>query len=162
VSKTAPQHERETVNPRTGKPERVFVNLEAVYPDRDNPSHEMSFEELRAISRGWMDRDWASEKTKALKEISGNVPCRDPIMEQDGSDSVDKTLSAQMQEKLDLDDRHPPSSDAVDLREGSRDGKSGKARRLKLREVKAETQTSKYLRFCSTECQLVALAAGKC
>ncbi|THX09772.1 hypothetical protein D6D13_05918 [Aureobasidium pullulans] len=50
---------------RTGRPECVFVNLEAVYPDPTDPSVEFCFEELRARHRGWLDRDWAAERRQA-------------------------------------------------------------------------------------------------
>ena len=53
----------ETVNPRTGRVERVFVNLELVYPNADDPmAEEYCFEELRARHRGWVGRDWKGEK----------------------------------------------------------------------------------------------------
>ena len=42
------------VNPKTGRLECVFVNLEAVYPE-GNGGAEYCFEELRARHRGWMD-----------------------------------------------------------------------------------------------------------
>ncbi|KAJ5139159.1 uncharacterized protein N7515_004007 [Penicillium bovifimosum] len=68
-----PQHHvREAVNPRTGRRERVFVDLESVYPDRTNPAHEMSFEELRAIKRGWMGKNWRKQKAP-LQPISGKI-----------------------------------------------------------------------------------------
>lgn len=54
--------EKSVRNPRTGKLECVFVNLEAVYPNPHDPSEEYCFEELRAASRGWLDRDWAAER----------------------------------------------------------------------------------------------------
>ncbi|KAL8740060.1 MAG: hypothetical protein Q9184_008535, partial [Pyrenodesmia sp. 2 TL-2023] len=38
--------QQQTTNPKTGKVERVFVNLEAVYPNPENPAEEYSFEEL--------------------------------------------------------------------------------------------------------------------
>ncbi|KAI9868646.1 MAG: hypothetical protein M1813_004496 [Trichoglossum hirsutum] len=47
-------HQQEQINPRTGKAERVFVNLEACYPNPEDPNTELSFEELRAIRRGWI------------------------------------------------------------------------------------------------------------
>ncbi|KAI4718232.1 hypothetical protein E4T48_05581 [Aureobasidium sp. EXF-10727] len=50
------------INLKTGRPECVFVNLEAVYPDPNDPSIEFCFEELRARHRGWLDRDWAAER----------------------------------------------------------------------------------------------------
>jgi checkpoint serine/threonine-protein kinase len=53
------------INLKTGRPECVFVNLEAVYPDLSDPSVEFCFEELRARHRGWLDRDWAAERIQA-------------------------------------------------------------------------------------------------
>ncbi|THZ57627.1 hypothetical protein D6C85_10407 [Aureobasidium pullulans] len=53
------------INLKTGRPECVFVNLEAVYPDPTDPSVEFCFEELRARHRGWLDRDWAAERRQA-------------------------------------------------------------------------------------------------
>ena len=55
----------ETVNPRTGRRERVFVNLELVYPDPKpdgSVAEEFCFEELRARHRGWLGRDWKRER----------------------------------------------------------------------------------------------------
>ena len=50
-----------TVNPSNGKKERVFVDLRAVYPTPDEPGTELSFEEVWAANRGWLDRDWPDE-----------------------------------------------------------------------------------------------------
>lgn len=134
-------HVREAVNPRTGRRERVFVNLEAVYPDRRNPSHEISFEELRAISRGWMDKDWRSQK-KPLKEISGNASCKEPVIADDPENCPNSSLAADV-DKLTIEenDTHPTAT--ASRVEESRDVKSGKAKKIKLREIKGETQTSK-------------------
>jgi len=51
-----------SVNAKTGRPECVFVNIEAVYPDPHNPKLEFCFEELRASHRGWAQKDWAAER----------------------------------------------------------------------------------------------------
>ncbi|KAL2870997.1 putative checkpoint protein kinase (SldA) [Aspergillus lucknowensis] len=129
-SKPVPEHRvREAINPRTGRRERVFVDLAAVYPDYKNPSHEISFEELRAIKRGWMEKDWRAHK-EPLNQISGNttLPEEDPA-KPCGHD-VDKALPDQFHQKLTLND-------------ADEDGKGGKARKLKVREVKTETQTIK-------------------
>lgn len=132
-SKHVPEHRvREAVNPRTGRRERVFVNLEAVYPDYTNPNHEISFEELRAISRGWMDRDWRSQK-EPLKQISGNAPYPDPELPAETEE-----LPGQMNQKLPIKDADSQQAD-----QDAYEGKAGKARKLKLREIKGETQTSK-------------------
>ncbi|KAH4254764.1 hypothetical protein HBI26_008360 [Parastagonospora nodorum] len=52
---------QQALNPKTGRLEVVFVDLQKVYPNRDEPmSEEYSFEELRAKHRGWLDHDWAT------------------------------------------------------------------------------------------------------
>lgn len=127
-TKHVPEHRvSEAVNPRTGRRERVFVNLEAVYPDIRNPSHEVSFEELRAMRRGYMSKNWHSQK-EPLKQISGNASTEPPLMDK-GSEN---DLPDQLDQKLAFND-----ADQHDVRES----KSGKSRKSKVREVKGETQT---------------------
>lgn len=55
-------------NPKTGRLECVFVNLEAVYP-RSARSTEYSFEELRARHRGWTDKQWPREERASKHEL---------------------------------------------------------------------------------------------
>ena len=55
-----------TVNPVNGKRERVFVDLRAVYPTPDEPGTELSFEEVWAANRGWLNCEWEDE---ALEEL---------------------------------------------------------------------------------------------
>ncbi|KAI1407831.1 Mad3/BUB1 homology region 1-domain-containing protein [Hypoxylon sp. FL1857] len=57
----APSKHQVIVNPQSGKRERVFVNLEAIYPTPEEPGTELSFEELWAASRGWLDVCWDDE-----------------------------------------------------------------------------------------------------
>jgi checkpoint serine/threonine-protein kinase len=54
----APSKHQVIVNPQNGKRERIYVNLEAVYPSPEEPGTELSFEELWAASRGWLDACW--------------------------------------------------------------------------------------------------------
>ncbi|KAH0294058.1 hypothetical protein M436DRAFT_46685 [Aureobasidium namibiae CBS 147.97] len=70
LSKHASQR---VINLKTGRPECVFVNLEAVYPNPSDPSVEFCFEELRARHRGWLDRDWAAEREQALSVNQAQV-----------------------------------------------------------------------------------------
>lgn len=49
------------VNPVSGKRERIHVNLEAIYPMPEEPGTELSFEELWAANRGWIDACWDEE-----------------------------------------------------------------------------------------------------
>ncbi|KAL1983026.1 hypothetical protein VTN96DRAFT_573 [Rasamsonia emersonii] len=134
-------HVREAVNPRTGRRERVFVNLEAVYPDYKNPGYEISFEELRAISRGWMQKDWSLQK-KALKEISGNATSRNPPLQDYKQQSTDKALEGDMNQRLAIREKSSHQTETVELQEEPRDGKSSKARKIKVREI-GETITIK-------------------
>ncbi|CAG8051636.1 unnamed protein product [Penicillium olsonii] len=118
-------HVREAVNPRTGRRERVFVDLESVYPDRSNPAHEMSFEELRAIKRGWMDKTWRKEK-QALQQIPGH---------QDPSESLPDHLG----QNLSIDTRHQ-YQDPGDEGHGA---KPSKSHRTKPKGESSQTQTVK-------------------
>lgn len=122
--KEVPEHHvREAVNPRTGRRERVFVDLESVYPDRSNPAHEMSFEELRAIKRGWMDKDWRKQK-QPLQQISGNAA---------GSESLPDHLA----ENLTIDTRHQYHGQDED-----HGGQPSKSHRTKSKGESSQTQTS--------------------
>jgi len=58
-----------TVNPSNGKKERVFVDLRVVYPTPDEPGTELSFEEVWAANRGWLDHEWSDEVD--VSELSG-------------------------------------------------------------------------------------------
>lgn len=59
------------VNPVSGKKERIFVNLEAVYPDPEVPGSELGFEEVWAMNRGWLDHAWDIEPSEpAIEELS--------------------------------------------------------------------------------------------
>lgn len=77
-----------------------------------------------------MGRDWRSEK-KPLKQISGNSTPENPV-------KSPEELPEEFNQKLsikDTDDQQPLDHELYE-------GKSGKARKLKLKEIKGETQTS--------------------
>jgi checkpoint serine/threonine-protein kinase len=64
-----PLREEQAVNPKTGRLEVVFVDLESVYPNYGDPmAQEFSFEELRARHRGWLDHDWAAIRSKEQEQ----------------------------------------------------------------------------------------------
>ena len=117
------------------------MNLEAAYPNENDHSEEMSFEELRAMSRGWMNRDWAAERKKrpaqasqareaedrfsiaaSVEEATVSLPCARPKSETQGDSNtqVETTI-------------------AVDIAGG---GRTGRPKKTKIMEVKGETQTS--------------------
>ncbi|KAF6829872.1 checkpoint protein kinase [Colletotrichum plurivorum] len=56
-----PSKNQIVVNPVSGKKERIFVRLEAVYPTPEEPGSELAFEEIWALNRGWLGRNWDEE-----------------------------------------------------------------------------------------------------
>ncbi|KAI2640595.1 Mad3/BUB1 homology region 1-domain-containing protein [Hypomontagnella submonticulosa] len=70
----APSKHQVVVNSQSGKRERVFVNLEAVYPTPEEPGTELSFEELWAASRGWLDVCWDDDDADAAEEQQELTP----------------------------------------------------------------------------------------
>jgi checkpoint serine/threonine-protein kinase len=138
------------MNSKTGRAECVFVNLEAVYPNAAEPSEEMSFDELRALHRGWADRDWRKEKMRSLQSISGNVQ-RSPASLANAA--VDK-LSQDLENKASIvdDESSQLSNPTGGSQSPDQEVKPAKQKRMKIREVKQETQTSEllYLHLCLT------------
>lgn len=165
---TPPHHERTVVNPRTGKMERVFVNLEAVYPDPEDLTVEFSFEELRAMKRGWFDVDWRKQaQKKAPLGESVVVKVNEPVYQEDDvpEDSFPSTPAAEEDEVDEYEDKENAvveklvksvkqkmvihQDDEEDLQRQqleaqARAKKEAKARakKMRTREVRNETQTS--------------------
>ncbi|KAI9792008.1 MAG: hypothetical protein M1833_001292 [Piccolia ochrophora] len=134
-------HQSETRNPRTGKVERVFVNLEAVYPNVDDPREEMSFEELRAARRGWLQKNWSKdrhcmpqvvtvEEDTELPSLCRSDPAEDISL-------VEDMQNVALEEKEDV----PVDQPLVDIAED--ENQHARSKKLKVMEVKAETQTIK-------------------
>jgi checkpoint serine/threonine-protein kinase len=109
------------------------VNLQAVYPDYKNPNLEVCFEELRAASRGWLNKDWRKPK-KPLKEIPSNSAGR--ASSSDGNENIDRSLAQDVKQKLSLEERSPQDE--------RRERRLSKVKKIKVREI-GETQTSKCL-----------------
>lgn len=131
--KEVPEHHvREAVNPRTGRRERVFVDLESVYPDRTNPAHEMSFEELRAIKRGWMGKNWRQQK-EPLQPISGNAGSTESLL---GKSHLPEELPEHLGQNLTA-----ASHAQSQYQDDGHGGKSGKSSRTKIKGETTQTQT---------------------
>jgi checkpoint serine/threonine-protein kinase len=111
------------------------VNLEAVYPDPEDPTSEMSLEELRATHRGWLQKKWSPETVKAPRKI--------PIfMDQENDPIINdntKAVSSAVSEKLVIP-RDSPMFDENGAAKSS--ARPGKSRKMKTMEVN-ETQISK-------------------
>ncbi|KAI9673907.1 MAG: hypothetical protein M1817_002113 [Caeruleum heppii] len=139
-SPSSVMHQQQVINPRTGRAERVFVDLEAVYPNREDPTEEMSFEELRALRRGWMSRDWSKHRTTQIEppsieqELIVDEPC-------ENEDSIDAIGLKEHVEEEATDEHQMPVVDDDQTKEGSREGRTGRPKKLKVMEVKGETQT---------------------
>lgn len=131
-----PVQDQVIVNPKTGKRERIFVNLEAVYPNPDVMGTEMSFEELRAQHRGWLDRTWSPEKVASTNKNGRNaLAAKKPAKE-----NVDAALPQSFNEKLQI------ARDPVMLDENGavkEPARTGRSKKIKVMELN-ETQISEY------------------
>ncbi|KAI4192510.1 MAG: hypothetical protein LQ346_004282 [Caloplaca aetnensis] len=134
--------QQQTTNPKTGKVERVFVNLEAVYPNPDNPAEEYSFEELRARSRGWLDRDWATEKKQARHPAESTRRTKAESLASDVNDP-DTLITEGSQQELTSQNTTEQLVETAPVEDMTQGTKARKSRRPKVMEVKSETQTIK-------------------
>jgi checkpoint serine/threonine-protein kinase len=121
-----------TVNLK-GRTERIYVNLEAIYPTPYVIGTELSIEELRADHRGWLSKVWKPEVP------SRKIPVE--ILQDESEESSINTeeLSREVSEKLVI------ARDPVMLDENGatkETGREGRGRRMKIKEVN-ETQISK-------------------
>ncbi|KAL8692705.1 MAG: hypothetical protein Q9218_002326 [Villophora microphyllina] len=131
--------QQQITNPRTGKIERVFVNLEAVYPNPEDPAEEYSFEELRARSRGWANRNWAVERSQAqIQELLINAD-EDPSLAVEKVEPSNTTNENTTEEAV----SHAQTMEPVPIEDMTQGTKARKSRRTKVMEVKGETQTVK-------------------
>ena len=120
----------------------------------------MSFDELRAKARGWFDRDWAAEArhqkaeqaaAKARAEASVAMT-REPKVLADNSRAADsrsnnESPSSNLDSTRTVDLGHTTALDlgqtvAIDL---GREGKADRPKKMKIKEVKGETQTSRSI-----------------
>ncbi|KAF3075347.1 Checkpoint serine/threonine-protein kinase BUB1 [Trichoderma lentiforme] len=81
-----PSKHQVTTHPQTGKRERIFVDLAAVYPTPEEPGTELSFEEIIAAHRGWLDRLWNTDYSRQDRMV--------PLREVDNltQDTTDKLI----------------------------------------------------------------------
>ncbi|KAL8941688.1 MAG: hypothetical protein Q9216_002101 [Gyalolechia sp. 2 TL-2023] len=142
IERSSIAEQQQTTNPRTGKIERVFVNLEAVYPNPHDPTQEFSFEELRATSRGWSARDWAAERKQA-RQI--RMLEREKQTRPSASDAQKSNVSVTEDSQQDLVSQYPSEqlSETAPVDDMTQGTKARKSRRTKVMEVKGETQTIK-------------------
>lgn len=105
--------------------------MDAVYAEDGS---EFSFEELRAHHRGWMQVDWRHEKVRILQENANPKTSTPTYKSRDPEDLENLTYS--FDQKLDI-------TESTQSQESLKGGKAHKQKKIKLREVKQETQTVK-------------------
>ncbi|KAL8771897.1 MAG: hypothetical protein Q9209_002835 [Squamulea sp. 1 TL-2023] len=142
IERTNLVEQQQITNPKTGRTERVFVNLEAVYPNPNDPTEEFSFEELRARSRGWVDKDWAADprREKSCEPAAQKNRTRSLSLEESEpnlSMTEDHRLNTESQSTTEQ------SVETMPIEDMTQRTRTRKNRRTKVMEVKAETQTVK-------------------
>ena len=125
---TEPASYQVTVNQK-GRTERIFVNLEAIYPTPDIVGSELSLEELRAGHRGWLLKVW-----KPQQQAEPFIGVLQDNIEESKVDEIIREVSEKLviaRDPINLDEngvtREPP--------------REGRGRRMKIKEVN-ETQIS--------------------
>ena len=112
------------------------MNLEKVYPNPNDPSEEMSFEELRAQSRGWTDRNWTAERSPESVDES--------ILHKN-TETLDSQVSDLLVDYMPQSDieYYTKTAEVQTLEAPSRVSRTGRTKKMKVMEVKVETQTGK-------------------
>ncbi|KAF2452277.1 hypothetical protein BDY21DRAFT_375675 [Lineolata rhizophorae] len=158
------EHQK-TVNPKTGRVEEVFADLEAVYPDAADPSAvEFCFEELRAKHRGWLECDWIAvrreealrAKEEEVERIDRDERARrreqqrvaattDPAADEPSSQRPEQQIVGGLRKLVVLNDENdenappPPDKDiaAANLRkQRRREERANRTRKIKVMEVR--------------------------
>ena len=128
------------INARTGKVERVFVDLQAIYPNANDPCEEMSFEELRAQSRGWLSMDWTAEyKESSIHQlkVDDDLPQMPPPVPDNLIENVlDLPMQDSQSESQRIENRDESGNEAK-----APETKAARPKRMKVMEIKGETQT---------------------
>ena len=115
-----------------------------MYPNANDRAEEFSFEELRAINRGWAARDWRKSPASPLRMISINIQ-PSPPQSAEAREGQAETLGLEVKHNPILDDenssqiRPPVEQQQQEVKET----KPAKAKRPKVREIKQEAQTGK-------------------
>lgn len=131
-----PVKEQTTVNQKSGRYERIFVNLESIYPTPEVDGTELSLEELQASARGWLSKSWKPQQIDGFKLKKANPSI--PVENNSPSGGVNSLLIDEFAEKLVI------ARDPVVLDENNavkETGREGRNRKFKTMEVN-ETQIS--------------------
>ena len=153
--------QHQITNLRTGKVERIYVNLEAVYPNDSDLQDEFSFEELRVKARGWLSRDWAAEnqqKPSYSGQQSTEVQQNSEELVRSEAIPQDTTPNSGQHEARNRPISQLETTIAIDI---SKEGKVGRTKKLKIKEIKGVTQTSKTLEPFSSILLMMLMISSK-
>lgn len=121
------------------------MNLEAIYPDNDPSASEYCFEELRARHRGWLDYDWAAlrRNEQERKHSGAQKATVASHIEAHQVQTVPVNLDPHCSDSENIppdqaDDRQKPTDRA---RRDRKEDRANRTRKIKVMEVKQETQT---------------------
>ena len=121
------------VHSAKGKTERWFVDIVNVCPNENDPNDEYCFEELRARSRGWLDRTWSPPRKARSKQKSVSM-ASDNSAKESGNDIIEATQT------LSLDDDTTLADATLGMEE-----RNARPRKKKVMEVKGATKTGEAL-----------------
>lgn len=106
--------------------------MDAVYAEDGS---EYSFEELRALHRGWLGMNWKRNRIQVFRENT-NPKAQHEGYKSKAPEDVEN-LTCNFEQKLDINESTTRSQEIA------KEGKPHKQKRIKVREVKQETQTVK-------------------
>ncbi|KAI5295255.1 hypothetical protein KEM52_001920 [Ascosphaera acerosa] len=130
---------RETVNPRSGRVERIFVDLTLLYSQDARGAHtERSIDEARAQSRGWLTKHWP--RPKLDKQRSRGLELRPSKQASQGHQQDD--AFSQIRRGTQAQRSEVPTKDKSDLQQSSARA-TEKRRSSKPYETSTQTQTIK-------------------
>ncbi|KAF2421826.1 hypothetical protein EJ08DRAFT_672882 [Tothia fuscella] len=149
-----------TVNPKTGRREVIVVDLEAIYPDGDYKSgREFCLEEIRALRRGLLDRNWRKESIRTTKVFVDAVTKPRPlnpdmdILSPRAQETPSQVPIAPVFEVANrpvkipiFDDQEPAlpeqSHSTKPVKRTRREDRANRTQKIQVLEVKAEPQTT--------------------
>lgn len=160
------RYEKEVLNERTNRMERVFVDIENLYCES---GEEFCFEELIARHRGWLQRDWASlrsseqewsnkahhdeklveEKPLIMKKIPIHIDELPPPSENLASvqEHPVKKITVHLDGPCSDSENRPPGQHEIAQKQADRarrarkEEKANRTRKIKVLEVRQEPQT---------------------
>ncbi|EMC95922.1 hypothetical protein BAUCODRAFT_71631 [Baudoinia panamericana UAMH 10762] len=154
-------------NPKTGRLEAVFVDLEAVYCESSKGAKEYCFEELSARRRGWLTKEWSRERKQPLRaaplqglsfdtdpvatpNVESDVALQEPLTVT-GTEHVAKVCATKQRgfkifedagEERPSDLRHiEPAQEEPKLRREERANRTRKIQVMDVKHIKNETRT---------------------